>query len=239
MKSLSEQDTPAQSVAPEASTPSTISNTARYPSQLIAANKYVGGSFWTTLASEVNELAEAFEDEENDESSDHSSPDQDSPFYHAPSTSLSTQSNSGIPPYELILCAPGVIYIMPGALQDISVEAETELYEVFIKHSESMHKHFHRPTLEHFYHQGNPYLGKPADAPCNRALKASICFAAATSLTDRECWATYGKSATDLVAQLQRSVDIAIYQANPLNTTDLATFQALMLYAVSTMAMFQ
>lgn len=79
---------------------------------------------------------------------------------------------------------------------------------------------------------GQPYLGQPCDAPCNRAVKAAIFFAGANSCSDEECL-VFGKSRRELANDFRRKVDIALYQAHPLNSTELATLQALTVYVGS------
>lgn len=79
---------------------------------------------------------------------------------------------------------------------------------------------------------GQPYLGRPSDSPCNRAVQAAIFFAGANACSDEECL-VFGKSRRELVNAFRRKVDVALYQADPLNTTELATLQALVIYVGS------
>lgn len=96
-----------------------------------------------------------------------------------------------------------------------------------------MYKIFHFPTLKALIQDDRPYLRRSADAPCNRALKAAVYFAGVNSMTDDECRAKCGKSLVQLSQEYRRMVDIALYQADPFNTNEIATLQALVLYVVS------
>lgn len=193
------------------------------------ASKYIAGNFWSSLTSEVKALADAFEEDGFESDEDALSPElsnQNSPHALDP-------TQSGISGYELIFCPPGALYVIPGAVQEPGPAFAGDLLSYFLKYVEPCHKLFHIPTLLDLMQNGAPYLGKPADAPCNKALRASIFFAGVSAVTNDECVAKYGKSLDQLVQEYRRTVDIALYQADILNTNDLATLQALLLYAVS------
>ncbi|KAI5359356.1 hypothetical protein Slin14017_G102580 [Septoria linicola] len=190
-------------------------------------SKYVAGTFWSSLTSEVKALADAFEEE-------HSDDDGTTPESLPPAGSYALDpSNSPNSQYELIFCPPGALYIMPGATTEPGLDVGHKLLCAFLTHVEPLQKLFHRPTLTSFIRDGEAYLGRPSDAMCNRALRACVYFAAANALTDEECEKDFGKPQSQLVTEYRRLVDIALYQADPLCTTEIATLQALILYTSS------
>ncbi|EME83099.1 uncharacterized protein MYCFIDRAFT_80656 [Pseudocercospora fijiensis CIRAD86] len=191
-----------------------------------ATSKYVAGSFWSTLTSEVKALADAFE-EDGPNSDPDTSPETTPPApYALDATSITAQ-------YELIFCPPGALYIMPGALVEPEPAIALDLLNAYLNYVDPIYKLLHVPTLKAFVADGQPYMSRPADAPCNKALKAAIWFAAANAYTEEECESKFGKSKDLVVLQYRRMVGIALYQADPLNTTEVATIQACALYIAS------
>ncbi|CAK1357718.1 unnamed protein product [Cercospora beticola] len=190
-------------------------------------SKYVAGNFWSSLTSEVKALAEVFE--EDTRSDDGQTPESvapSGPYAYDPATGASTQ-------HELILCPPGAIYVMPGVVTEPSHADGQKLLSAFLTHVEILYKLIHVPTLKALIEHGENYLGRAPDAPCNRALRASVFFAAANALTNEESERDFGKPQEQLVTEYRRMVDIALYQTDPLNTTEIATLQALVLYTQS------
>lgn len=80
--------------------------------------------------------------------------------------------------------------------------------------------------------EGKSYLGNDNAAPCNRVLRASVWFAAVNSLSENECHMLFGQSRSDQLLQFRRLVDVALAQADLMNTNDLATLQGLVTYMV-------
>ncbi|KAF2216665.1 hypothetical protein CERZMDRAFT_80723 [Cercospora zeae-maydis SCOH1-5] len=216
---------------PPAFTPGVTAGTASPGSPREApspdTSKYIAGNFWSSLTTEVKALAEVFE--EDNRSDDGHTPDSVAPA--GPSAfDATTGTNTQ---HELILCPPGAIYIMPGAVTEPSAADAQKLLSAFLTHVEILYKLFHVPTLTAFIENGDSYLGRPPDAACNRALRASVFFAAANALTDEESEKSFGKPQEQLVTDYRRMVDIALYQADPLNTTEMATLQAMVMYVQS------
>jgi len=81
--------------------------------------------------------------------------------------------------------------------------------------------------------RGGPYLGQDHNTPGNKALKAAIWFSAVNALTEAECISLFKKSRPDALNQFKRLADIALSQADLMNTVDIATMQAFVTYLVS------
>lgn len=188
-----------------------------------AVGKYIATPFWSSLTTEVQALREALEDEQ---------PDDD----EAISPSTSSGAGAGNPvDYDLIVCPPGSVYVMPGALPEPSPQLSATLCNIFCDNVDRMFKFYHAPTLRAFMIEGKPYLGHDANAPCNKALKAAVWFAATNSLTEAQCQMTFGHSRADQLQLFRRVVDVAMSHADLMNTTDLATLQGFTTYIVSIM----
>ena len=183
-----------------------------------AVGKYIGSPFWSSLTTEVQALREALEEQ----------PEEDEPI--SPSTSSGAGASAD---YDLIVCPPGVVYVMPGALPEPTPHLSATLCNIFCDNVDRMFKFYHAPTLRAFMIEGKPYLGHDHSAPCNKALKAAVWFAATNSLSESQCQMTFGQSRSDQLQQFRRVVDVAMAQADLMNTTDLATLQALTTYIVS------
>lgn len=184
-----------------------------------AVGRYIGSPFWSSLTTEVQALREALEDE---------LPEDDDPTSPSSSSGLGTSAE-----YDLIVCPPGSVYVMPGALAEPTPRLSATLCNIFCDNVDRMFKFYHAPTLRAFMIEGKPYLGHDHSAPCNKALKAAIWFAATNSLSEAQCQMTFGKSRADQLQQFRRTVDVAMAQADLMNTNDLATLQGFTTYVVS------
>lgn len=184
-----------------------------------AVRKYIGSQFWSTLTGEVQALKDALEDDQT-EDEQATSP-----------SSASGPSNSA--EYELLVCPPGMIYVMPGALPEPSPQASAVLFDAFCSNVDRISKIYHTPSLQAFMIEGKPYLGHDPSTPGNNAVKAAIWFAASNTLSEDECQMMFGKSRYAQSQIFRKMVDIALAQADLFTTSDLATLQALTTYTVS------
>jgi hypothetical protein len=181
----------------------------------------MGGNFFSSLTTEVQALKEALEDEQLD--------DVDTP--DSPSTS-SGPSNSA--EYDLLICPPGAIYVMPGALAEPNAQTSETLCNIFCEYVDRQFKVFHTPTLRAFMIDGKPYLGHDHAAPCNKALRTVVWYAAVNTMSDTQCQMMFGTAKLDQLQQFKRMADVAFAQADLLVTNELAALQAFTTYIVST-----
>jgi hypothetical protein len=182
--------------------------------------KYMGSSFWSSLTTEVQALREALEEEPPDDADTPTSP-----------------SNSSGPPtsgeFDLILCPPGTIYVMPGALTEPNHHTSTTLCNIFCEYVDRLFKVFHTPSLRAFIVEGRSYLGYDHTAPCNKLLKAVVWYAALNTMSDSQCQMLFGQAKVDQQHYFKRIVDVAMAQADLMATNDLAALQAFSIYVVS------
>ena len=108
--------TPATDVAENASTPS--------------VGKYIGGSFWSSLTTEVQALRDVLEEDQHEDETDSLSP---------PTSSEGVNGQSANE-YDLIILPPGAIYVMPGSFQEPSSAMQSVLHETFIQNVAPMFK---------------------------------------------------------------------------------------------------
>lgn len=186
--------------------------------------KYIGSQFWSSLTGEVQALKEALEEDHLED---------EEPV--SPSTSSGLANSAE---YDLIVCPPGSVYVIPGALPEPTPQLSATLCNIFCDNVDRMFKFYHTPSLRAFMIDGKPYLGHDHAAPCNKALKAAIWFAATNSLTEPQCQMTFGQSRGDQLQLFRKAVDVAMAQADLMNTTDLATLQGFATYIVSVQTLF-
>ena len=191
------------------------------PNQTVPASvgKYMSSPFWSSLTTEVQALRDALEEQPDDD---------DDPT--SPSTSSGPGSNQE---YDLIICPPGIIYAMPGALVDPSPDLSATLCNMFCDNVDALFKSFHSPTLKAFMIRGMNYLGHDDTAPCNRVIKTAVWFSAANTMSEGQCQRYFGQSRGDQIPYFKRLADIALAQADLMNASDLATLQGFVAYIVS------
>lgn len=179
-----------------------------------------------TLTSGIKALADVFEEDSPNSEEEITSPETIPGPYALDGTSIATAE------YGLLFCPPGALYIMPGAVSEPEPAVALELLDVYLTYVEPIYKLLHVPTLRALMADGQPYMHRSADAPCNKALKAAVYFAAVNSYTEEECQTRFDKSRDQIILQYRRMVDVALLLADPLNTTEVATLQACALYVV-------
>ncbi|KAF2161749.1 hypothetical protein M409DRAFT_27806 [Zasmidium cellare ATCC 36951] len=214
---LQEEEDVPQAVSPDK--PETPREQHDTPSPSVG--KYMGSPFWATLVNEVQALRDALEEDPSDAE----------PAIVHP-VPASTSTHEGSIEHDLLICPPASISVMPGALLDPPPAVLKQLDEIFLKNVDPVFKVLHRPTVERLL-QGDSYFGQAPDAPPNRALRATMWFAAVTTISDAECFARFRQSRNELLHLYRRHVDVAMAQADLINTSDLATLQAFVLYTAS------
>lgn len=160
----------------------------------------MGSPFWATLVNEVQALRDALEEDPSDAE----------PALGPPVPTSTTEASSE---HDILICPPASIAVMPGALSDPPTPVMKQLDEIFLKNVDPVFKVLHRPTVERFL-QGESYLGHPPDAPPNKALRATMWFAAVTTISDAECFARFRFSRNDLLQLYRRHVDVALAQVS-------------------------
>ncbi|KAK0247275.1 hypothetical protein LTS09_017581 [Friedmanniomyces endolithicus] len=197
-------------------------NASEVPSPTVG--KYLGSPFWTSLSIEVQAIRDALEEDQGEDDLDLTPPDT------APSNGAPVNAND----FDLFICPPGAIYVMPGAMTEPSPHMQQVLFTAFIENVDPKFKVFHVPTLRRLFEEGKPYLGHDASSPSCQALKAVAWYAAVNTMTDDECEIRLGQQRTELIQRYRRTADVRIAQVDVVNTNDLTTLQAFVAYLVAT-----
>lgn len=189
----------------------------RIEAPVISIDRLIGHSLWTSLATEVHALREALQSECTTSNDDH--------------TQIYTASSSRTTANDLMFCRSASlpsskIFVQPDR------HIRQALLEAYCENVDRCFKILHLPSLRAFIEQRSCYLGKTQSAPGNIALKATIWFAAVNSLSERQRLSLFGTSKCEQIEYSRRNAEIALAEADILNTTDLATLQALALYIV-------
>lgn len=194
------------------------------PSIHAIASQYIGSEIWISLAEEVQALRVALEEEHGTGTDD----------------VVASESHMAIPPlgrnstFDFILSPPGSVFVISGAGVELEELLRTTLCDLFCQNIDRIFKVFHVPSLRALLIQDMPYLGKGRTAPCNVALKATVYFAAIITLSAAQCESLFGRSRVDQIEHFRRVAEVAMTEANLLNTMDLATLQAFVVLIVST-----
>lgn len=188
------------------------------------ASQCIGSQIWVSLAEEVQALRGALEEVHAvsiDE--DRASGSQDA--------NLPLGRNST---FDFILCPPGSVFVIAGSGVELSEPLRIILCDLFCQNVDRVFKVFHTPTLRALVIQGMSYLRKDRMVPCNIALRATVYFAATTTLSTIQCQSLFGRSRADQLEHFRRIAEVAMTEANLLSTMDLATLQAFVMLIVST-----
>ncbi|KAH9836442.1 Fungal specific transcription factor domain [Teratosphaeria destructans] len=181
--------------------------------------KYIGGPFWSSLTAEVQGLRDALEEQDDAD---------DEPT--SPTTSSSNGGKLGAGEYDLIVCPPARVYIMPGALDEPNLPMQVALFDTFFQNISPMFKLFHEPTVRNTVERGAPYLGDDANSPPIRTMKSAMWLAALNSLTDSECQSRFHSKRADLLPRYKRSTEVLFTQVDLCNTNSMAALQAFIVY---------
>jgi hypothetical protein len=104
---------------------------------------------------------------------------------------------------------------------------------VYLKQVDPILKTLHRPSIERWLIHGEGYLQYPERHPSVQALQASICYAAASSLTEQQCQAMLQKGKSRITEELCRACEISFLGTGLISTDDVTNLQAFVLYLVS------
>jgi len=196
--SSAEQETTSADSTPQKWT---IGGSTTVPSM----RKYVASPFWSSLTSEVQALRDALEEEDQEGDTPESALSEPTP---PAATEVSNIE------YDLIVCPPGRIYMMPGAFVEPTGSVANQIFDAYLSNVEPLNKLFHSPTLTSFMRDGSSYLGKPWDSPGNQALKRAVWMAGINSMSKEECLNITGEQRLDALNHYRRLVGISLAQAD-------------------------
>lgn len=94
-------------------------------------------------------------------------------------------------------------------------------------------KMLHGPSLRRYFLEECGHLDCSPGPRGWDALKFAIYYTATTSLTPDECLSRLGKERAVLLPRFRSNTEFALARADFVNTEDMSTLQALVLYLVS------
>ncbi|KAF2139590.1 uncharacterized protein K452DRAFT_320242 [Aplosporella prunicola CBS 121167] len=185
--------------------------------------RYLSEDFWTSLSGEVEGLRELLNEPSSEDEDD--------------STRVSVNSPASADPYERRLL--NSLFIFSGDMESADLRwvhppgPQIEmLSDVYFDRIDPTFKLLHKPTV-------NPWLLAAAADAANiprsggvEALMFAMYYAAVISLSDADCLKVLGKDRTNLAAQYRHCTEIALANADFLNSKELETLQAFVLYLV-------
>ncbi|KAK7531546.1 fungal-specific transcription factor domain-containing protein, partial [Phyllosticta citribraziliensis] len=194
-----------------------------YPVMKGDGGRYLGEDFWTSLSGEVEGLRELLNeptsDDEEDASTHFSSPPVGGDHYEKRLMNSLFLFSGDMETTDLRWLHP------PGP----HIEALSNIYWDRV---DVIFKVLHRPTV-------NPLLkSAAADSLAipkgggEEALMFAIYFAAVTTLSSTECLEILGRDKPTVVGQTRHCLEIALSNADFLNSTDMQVLQAFVLYLV-------
>lgn len=107
------------------------------------------------------------------------------------------------------------------------------MYSAFVRNVDPVVKILHAPSLERYL------IERTGEFECSpgpkgwKALEFAIYYCCVTSLTQEECLERLGEERGTLLSRYQLGVEIGLGRADFVNTGDMSTLQALVLYLVS------
>ena len=157
---------------------------------------------------------------------DQSSDDEEIHNELTPDSSSPSQSN-------FVICTPDILPDVGTALRQPSRSQIHSLYSVFITNVEPVVKMLHGPSLRRYFIEETGELDCSPGPKGWDALKCAIYYTATTSLTPEECFEKLGEEKAVLLPRLRSNTELALARADFVNTEDMSTLQALILYLVS------
>jgi hypothetical protein len=193
---------------------------AAFVKQQSSSSRHINSEFYSNLRNEfggLRELIKGHFDEEDDFND---------------STSPST---------EEIDSAPNFILQDPDSFAGTEIaypsEAHTAiLFQFYFTNVDPVCKVLHRPTVNTYFSNLEPLLDPLTRRFKFRSLEAitfAAYLAAVVSMSPRECLTHLGEQKEILIARYKRGTEVALVQADFLNTLEIPTLQALTIYIVS------
>jgi hypothetical protein len=107
------------------------------------------------------------------------------------------------------------------------------LHESFLTNVDPAVKILHGPSLRRYFVEQTGELECSPGPKGWHALEFAIYYASTTSLTPDECLQRLGEEKDVLLLRFRSSTEIALVRADFINTEEISTLQALLLYLVS------
>ena len=117
-------------------------------------------------------------------------------------------------------------------LKHPSSEHITLLFDLYFTNMDPIYKILHKPTVELFMKEAVQDLDNIPGGRAMEALMFAIYFASINSLTKEQCVTLLEEERSVLWARSKQNVERALVKADLLNTTELPTLQAFVIFLV-------
>ncbi|KAF7597157.1 hypothetical protein BBP40_009496 [Aspergillus hancockii] len=111
-------------------------------------------------------------------------------------------------------------------------ETTRQLCRVYLQQVDPIIKILHRPSVEKWMIGGETYLDFPEGHVAVDVLGHAVCYAAAVSLTEAQCWAHFHLSKSSIVADSRRACETALERSGLLSSPNITALQAFVLYII-------
>ncbi|CAF9919970.1 MAG: hypothetical protein HETSPECPRED_004128 [Heterodermia speciosa] len=185
------------------------------------SSRYLGQEFWSNISDEFTSLKQLIEGHTDDEDGG----DEASPL----STGIVDLSSS------IILQDPN--RLMDSELIFPPVGHSEVLFKYYFSHVDPVCKILHRPTVDTYFSNVEALVHPLTQKFKFRSLAAvtfAAYFAAVNTMSFQECMLYLGEEKTTLLARYRSNAEVALVQADFLNSLEISTLQAFVIYIVST-----
>lgn len=185
-----------------------------------SSSRHLNSDFWSSLSSEFDGLRQLVESriDDEDEFDDEGSQSTEAINY---SPNFILQDGESLAGHD-------VVYP--------STAHSAILFEFFFANVDPICKILHRPTVNTYFSNLEVLLDPVTHRFKFRSLEAvtfAAYFAAVTSMSSEECMTHLGESKDTLSTRYKHNAEVALVQANFLNSLEISTLQALTIYTVS------
>ena len=187
--------------------------------------RYLGSSFWMTLSEEINGLKEVLNgsSDDEDEIEDGQTP------VSSPSDSERQQLQHAND--------SGFVFSLNTISESPCNPTSHQLYtfcDIYLKNVDPVFKILHAQSLRRYLQEGAAELDCSPGPKGLEALRLAICYAATLSLTDEECKYRIGEDRVALMTKYRAGTELALAKADFVNTVEMSTLQAMVIYLVTT-----
>jgi hypothetical protein len=194
----------------------------QHPRRPKGLDRYIGASFWENLSDQIHELKYILNNISDDEEEGE----------HDPSVSAGPQSSTL--PHHSKFSNPNFLFLPPATsyTKHPTLHQTYTLCEAYLSNVDPVFKILHAPSLRRYLQDGAADLDCSPGTEGLEALKLAIFYAATVSMVDSECQARLGEKRATLLAQYRAGTEIALANANLVNTVQMSTLQAFTVYLV-------
>lgn len=186
-------------------------------------DKYLAASFWVSLSEEIHGLKDVLggsSDDEDEEAGE-----------MAPLTNTSSSGQQNLQQTN----HSGFAILRTTIAEDIIHPKPHQVYtfcDAYLANVDPIFKILHGPSLRKYLQENAAELDCSTGRGGLEALRFAIYYAAVTSMDTGECRTRIGEDRTVLLARYRAGTESALAKADFINTVEMSTLQALVIYLV-------